>query len=560
MILKSLVDYYDNNDLPKFGFENKDIYYIIVIDENGKFINLQSTIEDKKPKNFIVPKGIKRSGKKASSIAYFLWDHYGYVLGYFNEKHLKKKQVLEQQLEKTKIQFESFVNKISELPEDIKNKKEINAVINFYENKEYEKVIEDEVFLNECIKKSGTNISFRMIGDDKLICQKPYIIDYISNNLENDNLKDVCCVTGKTLPIERLHSPVNVRCTSPNAAYISFQTNSGFDHMWFNQGYNASVSSEISFKYTTALNNLIKNNSISINDSVIIFWVDKKNEDSLDFSLFFNDTSDSEKGIQQIKSLYKSVYSGVLNIENDYNYNVLCLAPNLGRITTRYYKKGNLLELGKNIIKHFEDSKIVGQNEYISIRKLLTCTTLKYKDSNVKPNEVNKLIFSVFDNLKYSSVLYNNCLKRIKAEKSINQTRASLLKCYLNRNYNKGIKMSLDKENNNIGYLLGRYFATVEKIQKDASPGLNKTIKDRLIDTFSTKPNAVFQKIEKTKRVNLKKIKSEGKRIYYDKMINEIFEKINSVPCKLSLDDKGMYMVGYYHQNNDFYKKCEPTV
>ncbi len=42
MILQALNDYYERKekDLPPFGFEEKGIPFIIVIDESGVFLNL----------------------------------------------------------------------------------------------------------------------------------------------------------------------------------------------------------------------------------------------------------------------------------------------------------------------------------------------------------------------------------------------------------------------------------------------------------------------------------------------------------------------------------------
>ena len=48
--------------------------------------------------------------------------------------------------------------------------------------------------------------------------------------------------------------------------------------------------------------------------------------------------------------------------------------------------------------------------------------------------------------------------------------------------------MSLDKENNNVGYRLGRLFAVLEKIQQEASPGINATIRDRFYSAASATP------------------------------------------------------------------------
>ena len=52
--------------------------------------------------------------------------------------------------------------------------------------------------------------------------------------------------------------------------------------------------------------------------------------------------------------------------------------------------------------------------------------------------------------------------------------------------------MALDTGNTNIGYRLGRLFATLEKIQEEASPGINATIRDRFYGAASGTPVAAF--------------------------------------------------------------------
>ena len=49
MILKALYDYYNRSgDLAPEGFENKEIHFIIVIDEKGQLINVEDRRIDKK--------------------------------------------------------------------------------------------------------------------------------------------------------------------------------------------------------------------------------------------------------------------------------------------------------------------------------------------------------------------------------------------------------------------------------------------------------------------------------------------------------------------------------
>jgi len=90
MILQALYEYYlrksadpENNIAPR-GFERKEIPFIIVINKEGRFINLEDTRtgeeKQKRAKTFLVLKSKSRTGSKASETANVFWDHWGYVL------------------------------------------------------------------------------------------------------------------------------------------------------------------------------------------------------------------------------------------------------------------------------------------------------------------------------------------------------------------------------------------------------------------------------------------------------------------------------------------------
>ena len=89
MILQALYEYYqrktanDANALAADGFEYKEIPFIVVIDAEGKFVDLSDTREpnEKKQlraKSFLVPLGAK---KPSAVKADLLWDTSEYALG-----------------------------------------------------------------------------------------------------------------------------------------------------------------------------------------------------------------------------------------------------------------------------------------------------------------------------------------------------------------------------------------------------------------------------------------------------------------------------------------------
>ena len=115
--------------------------------------------------------------------------------------------------------------------------------------------------------------------------------------------------------------------------------------------------------------------------------------------------------------------------------------------------------------------------------------------------------------------------------------------------------MSLDPKNTNIGYRLGRLFATLEKIQQEASPGINATIRDRFYGAASSTPVTVFGNLMRLKNHHLAKLENVGRRVNLEKLIGQIMDGIDDFPAHLKLEDQGRFAIGYYHQMQDFYTK-----
>jgi CRISPR-associated protein Csd1 len=115
--------------------------------------------------------------------------------------------------------------------------------------------------------------------------------------------------------------------------------------------------------------------------------------------------------------------------------------------------------------------------------------------------------------------------------------------------------MSLNENSNNRSYLLGRLFAVLEKVQRDANPGIKSTIRDKYFSSASTTPASTFPTILSLAQHHISKLEYGA---YYDKMIGEIMDKLevddDPFPKNLSLDEQGIFYLGFYHQRNKFYK------
>ena len=117
----------------------------------------------------------------------------------------------------------------------------------------------------------------------------------------------------------------------------------------------------------------------------------------------------------------------------------------------------------------------------------------------------------------------------------------------------------LDLSNIHPAYRLGRLFAVLEKIQEEASPGLNATIRDRYYGAASSTPVAVFTTLLRLKNAHLKKL-TAGRTAWFEKLLGEVLGPVTDFPKHLPLPDQGRFALGYYHQRQDFFtKKSDDT-
>lgn len=565
MILKALYDYYHaSKDLPPLGMEDKEIAYIIVIDKEGNFKRIESKeIEKGRYATFRVAKSVTRTSNPQSNI---LWDNGKYVLGLnCNDK-------------KEQLCHDLFINKVKELshknPEDVS----LSALCRFYANGTQQMVqtLQDNGLLDKIKQNYQCNFSFQLEGENIIVAQKSELYsDIISEENDDNNIRQgVCLITGERGSIVKLTSPTPIPKTAATASLVGIQTNSGYDSYGKTQAYNSPISPNAEFAFTTALNILKgkdSKNKIRFGNRLFLFWCSKREKESIaiEESLysFFNLESSKEKNpnknITKVKEVFKSIWSGDISITHSDQFFILGLSPNNGRIAVVFWAEMTLKELANKILQHFDNMEIIdyryvsNRRPYCGIYSMLTAVTLDGKISDVTPNLPEELSKSIFDGTPYPFTLYTSALERIRAELSksrVSITRAAILKAYINRKSitNKHLKIMLDKENTNPGYLCGRLAAVLEKIQEEAECG--DSIRTRYMGAASATPSAVFPSMMNVSTHHSEKL-SEGRRINFERLKAEIVSKIPSsgFPAHLNLIDQGCFFVGYYHQRADLF-------
>ena len=109
-------------------------------------------------------------------------------------------------------------------------------------------------------------------------------------------------------------------------------------------------------------------------------------------------------------------------------------------------------------------------------------------------------------------------------------------------------------EHPDVPYRLGRLFAVLERIQQQAMPGINATIRDRYYGAASTTPVAVFTTLLRLKNAHLKKL-ADGPCAYFERLIGEVVEPMTDFPRQLTLPEQGRFALGYYHQRQAFFTR-----
>lgn len=559
MILKALYDYYERKgNLPRKGMELKEIGFLIVIDKEGNFVRFEDRrIDRNRAQSFLVKKHVNRT---SAPLANYLYDNSAYVLGY-SEKGDGEKC------------FDTFKAKVKSILQEYPQNDDIKAIDLFYKNDREAllEIFKQDVLWNEIEKnlnKKFSTFSFLMEGESTIVASKTELIN--TNDDKDSEGGQMCLVSGMRGNIVETTTATMIPGSQATAKLVSFQVSSGYDSYGKNKGYNAPISEDAEFAYTTALNHLLRSdsqNKFIIGNRTFVFWASKDDEagkqaeESIWDMLGFKDNDDPDKNIINVRKAFESIYSGSIKTTLDDRFYILGLAPNSARIAVTYWADIPLKDFSEMILRHFKDMEIVDTRKekkpYFGLHSLLATVSLEGKSSNVSPNLPDAVVKSIFQGLPYPQTLFASCIRRIRAEQNISITRAAILKAYLNRlndNNNNKLTVMLDTSNTNQGYLCGRLFAVLDKIQDDANN--QRSIKERYINSASATPAAVFSTILNLSLHHSAKL-NEGRSVYFEKIKQEIVDKISAegFPAHLDLQDQGRFFVGYYHQMQWFYTK-----
>jgi CRISPR-associated protein Csd1 len=584
VIINALYQYYErlledeDSGVSRPGYSKAKVSYAVVLSTDGELLSTIDLRNDKGNKkilrNLDVPEQVIRPGTGVK--ANFLCDNCTYVFG------IKQKNKNDDE-ERIKAKFEAFVKLHEEILGGV-NDKGATAILNFLRNWDITKAGKQPQ-ISEVIEElsEGGNLVFKLEGTEGYIHERPAVKKAWKNyrSSQESGVTGQCLVTGNNAFIARLHQNIKgvTGAQTSGASLVSFNLEA-FKSYGKTQSYNAPVSENVAFGYTTALNYLLRNEKhrIPIGDTTTVFWAERSTdglEEDLLGALFFPVREGSKKEgneqrqvtrdpqtVQLLHDIFTKVRAGepvsdgLTGVDRNVNFYILGLAPNASRLSVRFWHVDQYGKFLDKIGQHYIDLAIVksfeNEPDFISIGMILRETAPAGDAKRIPPLLGGVLMRSILTGMPYPQVLYNSILSRIRADQKVNYVRAAIIKACLARNrryYNKGnevdITMALNEQNTNVGYRLGRLFALLEKAQEEANPGLNATIKDRYFGAASASPGTVFPILLRLTQHHI--AKAENGRTT-DKRIEEVLGGIDSFPAHLNLEEQGLFVLGYYHQ------------
>ena len=604
MLIRSLCDYYDiqsaRGEVASDIMSEQPVHWMVMLTPDGRVADIiDKRIEEsvpqkngkvkivKKPIVVSLPKRTQKTGIDANII-----EHrplYIFGLNYDAKIGLTP----DDKTGKARKSHEAFVKKNLEFFEGI-DSEIARAYVNFIKNWVPENETENEQLKKLGKEYQGSYYIFALDGrpECKLHKDKAVLAKYeelmaktAAETAESDDGIMMCPIEGERLRAARIHDKIKgiKGGNSVGAVLVNFNS-SAFESYGKSQSMNSGISEKAMKKYTSSLNKLLADpmHHIYSDDMTVVFFA-MKHDDKAECDLF-SDYLNSSNGVTEdstkadVKAVSENIYhkgqtgnAQALDkdVDNGVDFFVAGFTPNSSRICQKFMVRNKFGKIIDNVKQHQQDMAICGSNGEIPLWRINKELVSPNSANAISPALQSDMFQAILNGTNYPYTLLETVVRRVSTDSDtedngfikINAVRAGLIKAFINRKARihgdkEEITVALNPENKNPAYLCGRLFAVLEKIQLEAADvKLNRTIKDAYFSSASSRPALIFPRLIDLSKFHLSKL-SEGRAIYFSKLINEIMDNIeDNLPANLSLIDKGNFQVGYFHQNSYFFTK-----
>lgn len=322
-------------------------------------------------------------------------------------------------------------------------------------------------------------------------------------------------------------------------------------------------------KYAKAANNLLQNEGthLIVGPFAYIFWT--KTPESFAFASVL-----SKPDAAQVQQLMESVFTGrfaALDLDKDVFY-AAAFSASVARVAVRDWLETTVGNVKQNLARYFRLQCIIEPDgsgfKPMGLTSIASATVpLKQEKpdyNKIPPNVPKALLKCALEGKLLPDWLLYKAVQRIKAEAARlespkhdwrRKSCAALIKMVLASHTNEitqegNYMEQLDHTNRDTAYLCGRLLGVLESVQYAALHKPNSSIIGRFYGTASSAPASVFGPLLRGAQAHLDKLRKtkEGTYNALQQKLEEVQSGMTAFPKTLTLQQQGLFALGYYHQ------------
>lgn len=321
--------------------------------------------------------------------------------------------------------------------------------------------------------------------------------------------------------------------------------------------------------YGNALNALLstKETHLWTKELAYAFWTTEKNSDTERLAGLA--LQEPEAHPDQVRTLLNAYWRGddaPLYVSEERFYAV-SLGASGARVVVKDWIDTTVGDARRSLGRYFALQEMVKEyaadTEFLPMWRL-TGATVRAKDTPL-PIVSQSLIRLALVGTPLPMDLLFLAVRRNRAEQTVSRARAALIKMVLasrGRMNKKELELMahLNREDTRPAYNCGRLLALLDRIQYFAIGSANASIIDRYYGAASSAPASVFGTLLHGAQNHMGKLRREKGGLYHNSEIEleEIVGNLASFPTTLSLEDQGVFALGFYHQRAS-YRKAKDT-
>lgn len=326
----------------------------------------------------------------------------------------------------------------------------------------------------------------------------------------------------------------------------------------------APTCAECGEKFTKAVNYLLSDRErrVTLANTAFIFWT--REDDDFNPANYLN-TAKPEAVHKLLSSLVTGRRTGQFDETAFY---AAALSGSNARAVVRDWidttvgavqaSLGRWFEL-QRIVGPYGEAPFTGRNWPLNVYTLAATTVRDPKD--LVAQTARMLVRTALLGTPLPSSLLRAALSRNQAEREVSRERAALIKMVLLSQDDKFGKVNftqeseymvkLNSEHPDPAYHCGRLLCVLEDAQRAAQGSVNASLIDRFYGSASSTPAIAFPPLLKNVQNHLGKLENSSKGAYV-RLQRELEEVMGTIgekfPRTLSLEQQGLFALGYYHQ------------